>query len=577
MNYAAHPGVALKFDGRRAGLTLTLVLVVFSGLLARAVFLQGVHHEFLQQKGDQRYSRVIDLPANRGMITDRNGDPLAISTPMESIWVSSESEEALLAKSREVARLLKMDQAELEHRVRDTTNAFFPLKRQIPPDVAAKVMELRIPGVIQKREYRRFYPAGPELSHLLGFTDADNKGAEGVELAFDQTLAGTPGAKRVIKDRAGHVVEDVQSISAPQQGRDLALSIDGRLQYLAYRELKAAVATHRAKGGAIVVLDAQTGELLAVSNLPDYNPNDRDRLTGKELRNRALTDTFEPGSTLKPLTIAAALETGAWHPDTVVQTAPGVMTVGTATIHDAHPNGALTVAQVIQKSSNVGAAKIALSLKAEVMWDMFNTVGFGVVPQSGFPGEAKGRVRPYQSWRPIEQATMSYGHGIAVSLYQLVRAYTVFASAGELKPPSLLKVDGPVQGRRVLSETTARAVSDMLETVVQPGGTAPRGAVPGYRVAGKTGTAHKQQGGGYARDRYVSSFVGYAPASNPRLVIGVMIDEPTAGEYYGGTVAAPAFASLMAASLRALGVPPDAPTSVVPVLPEALPLVREDT
>ena len=426
-----------------------------------------------------------------------------------------------------------------------------------------------------KREYRRYYPAGDLTAHLIGITDVDDRGQEGIELAYQDWLAGKPGSRRVIKDRLGRVVEDAEHIRAPVEGRDLALSIDRKLQYLAYRELKAAVAQHRAKAGGIVVLDVRTGEVLALANLPAFNPNNRSTLDARRQRNRAITDTFEPGSTLKPFTIAAALEGGVIRPDSVLQTAPGYLVVGDATIHDAHPEGMLTVAQVIQKSSNVGAAKLALALPRESLWNILSGVGFGASSQLGFPGEVSGRLRAYQHWRPIEQATLSYGHGISVSLLQLARAYTIFATEGELQPLTLVRHDQSVEGKRVISPGTALAVRSMLELVVKAGGTAPRAQIMGYRVAGKTGTAHKLEGRGYAGDRYVSSFVGMAPASAPRLLVAVMIDEPSDGQYYGGTVAAPVFSRVMSEALRMLSIAPDAPlTDIVPV--DTVPEVREE-
>src|SRR5690606_37833895 len=415
-------------------------------------------------------------------------------------------------------------------------------------------VELNIPGVFLQREYRRFYPAGEVTAHLIGFTDIDDKGQEGLELAFQDVLVGKPGSRRVIKDRLGRIVEDVESISAPQEGRDLALSIDLRIQYIAYRELKAALEQHKAKAGGVVVLDAHSGEVLAMANLPSYNPNNRGRLDAQRSRNRALIDLFEPGSTLKPFTIAAALEAGVVRPETAIPTGNGRMRIGRHTINDVHPAGTLTVAQVIQKSSNVGAAKIALDLPARAMWELFAHCGFGSPPESGFPGEGSGLLRAYQRWKPIEQATMSYGHGISVSLLQLARAYTVFANAGELRPVTLLRGEKPEAGTQVISPATARAVRAMLELAVQPGGTAPRAQVAGYRVAGKTGTAHKLENGRYAAKKYVSSFVGFAPASDPRIVVAVMIDEPTGGQHYGGAVAAPVFHDIVAASLRMLSV-----------------------
>ncbi len=461
-----------------------------------------------------------------------------------------------------------MSPREIEKRLADTGRDFAFLKRQIPPEVAERVAGLHIPGLFQNREYRRYYPSGDVMAHVLGFTGADDVGQEGVELAFQDGLAGKSGSRRVIKDRLGQTVEDVESIKSAQDGHDLALALDMRIQNLAFSQLKAAVAQHRAKAGGIVVLDIDTGELLALANFPTYNPNNRNKLSGAQLRNRALTDTFEPGSTLKPFTVALALEAGRVRPDSVIQTGPGTFSIGAATIHDAHAERSLTVSQIIQKSSNVGAAKIALSLPAESMWEMFRDVGFGAVPGLGFPGEAAGKLRPYRSWRPIEQATMSFGHGISVSLVQIARAYSVFARDGELVPLSLLRVDVPPAAQRVMAPKTARAVRAMLELAVNRNGTAPRAQIMGYRVAGKTGTAHKQENGAYAADKYVSSFVGFAPASHPRLVIAVMIDEPLAGGYYGGTVAAPVFAQVMAGALRVLDVPPDGPMQPIDLPPE---------
>ena len=560
MNHAPlNPALSLKLQGWRSRLLLVLLCVMFLGLAARAAYLQGVRHDFLQQKGEARYSRVIDLPANRGVVYDRHGEPLAISTPMESVWVSPPDVNINANQLSKLAKILSVDGKEIEARLQDKQRGFVYLRRQVSPNLAAAVTALGIPGVFLRREYRRYYPAGEVMAHVLGFTGIDDNGQEGMELAFQSSLAGLPGAKRVIKDRDGRVVEDVESIKLPQDGKPLTLSIDSKIQYLAYRELKTAVQAHRAKAGAIVVLDPQSGEVIALASLPDYNPNNRLHAKPAEIRNRPVTDIFEPGSTLKPFTIAAALDAGKIKPDTLISTAPGSYVIGGRTIRDAHPHGELTVAEVIQKSSNVGSAKIALSLPAEAMWDLFISMGFGAVPHSGLPGEAAGKVRPYKTWRPIEQATMSYGHGISVSLVQLARAYIPFASGGEIKPITLLKSEVPVEGKQIISERTARSVTAMLEMAVQPGGTAPKAQVPGYRVAGKTGTAHKQSGNTYATDRYVSSFVGFAPVSMPRLVIAVMIDEPSAGQHYGGAVAAPVFSKVMGEALRSLSVAPDAP------------------
>jgi cell division protein FtsI (penicillin-binding protein 3) len=568
MNFAASPVLALTLPTWRSRFLLYVFIACFAVLLGRAVYLQGLNNDFLQAKGESRYSRVIEIPADRGRVLDRNGEALAISTPVKSIWAipgETHPGEQQLAR---LGTLLGMPPREIEKRLADTGRDFVFLKRQIAPEVAERIADLRIPGLFQNREYRRYYPNGEVTAHVLGFTGVEDIGQEGAELAFQDGLAGKPGSRRVIKDRLGQTVEDVESIRAAQDGHDLALALDVRIQNLAFSQLKAAVAQHRAKAGGVVVLDVDTGELLALANYPTYNPNNRTKLSGAQLRNRALTDTFEPGSTLKPFTVALALEGGRVRPDSVIQIAPGSLSIGAATIHDAHLERSLTVAQVIQKSSNVGAAKIALALSAESMWEMFRDVGFGAAPGLGFPGEAAGKLRPYRSWRPIEQATMSYGHGISVSLVQLARAYSVFARDGDLVPLSLLRVDVPPAGQRVISPRTAAAVRAMLEMAVNRGGTAPRAQIMGYRVAGKTGTAHKQENGAYAAEKYVSSFVGFAPASRPRLVIAVMIDEPSAGRYYGGTVAAPVFAQVMAGALRVLDVPLDGLMQPIELPPE---------
>jgi cell division protein FtsI (penicillin-binding protein 3) len=559
----------------RARVLLGLLMGAFLVLLGRALYLQVLNDDFLQQKGESRYARVLELPAHRGMITDRNGEPLAVSTPVESVWASPVDARLSAGQRRQLARLLGMDEREIARRLAAQEREFVYLKRHLPPETSAQVVQLGLPGIALKREYRRYYPDGEVTAHLLGFTDVDDRGQEGIELAYQDWLSGQPGSRRVIKDRLGQVVEDAQSVRAPVEGRDLALSIDRKLQYLAYRELKAAVVEHRAKAGGIVAIDVRTGEVLAMANVPAYNPNNRTRLDVRRARNRAVTDLFEPGSTLKPFTVAAALEARVVRPQTMVQTAPGYLIVGDATIHDAHPEGILSVAQVIQKSSNVGAAKLALSIPREQLWSVLSAAGFGSAPKTGFPGEVSGRLRDYQRWRPIEQATMSYGHGISVSLLQLARAYTIFATDGALQPLTLLKREQLASGTRVISAGTALAVRTMLESVTQAGGTAVRAQVLGYRVAGKTGTAHKLMDGVYAPDRYVSSFVGLAPASAPRLLIAVMIDEPGGEEYYGGVVAAPVFSAVMSEALRMRAVSPDAP--LAPLLPsEEAPEVREE-
>ncbi|HUF79988.1 MAG TPA: penicillin-binding protein 2 [Burkholderiales bacterium] len=573
---AASARLAVNVPPWRARLLLGMLLAWFVALGGRALYLQGLNNDFLQQKGESRYSRVIELTATRGRIVDRHNQPLAISTPVESVAASPADVKVVPDQMKRLARLLGTSSNELASRLADPDREFVYLKRQLPPEDAARVVALGIPGLFLQREYRRYYPAGEVTAHLIGFTDIDGRGQEALEIAFEEQLAGQPGNRRVIKDRRGHIVEDVESIRTPRDGQTLRLSIDSKIQYLAYRELKSAVAAHRARAGGIVVLDVVTGEVLAMVNMPSYNPNNRGKLDPRRTRNRAVTDLFEPGSTLKPFTAAAALQAGTVSADSVIQTAPGQLVIGKRVIRDAHPLGMLTVTQVIQKSSNIGTAKMALGLKPEALWALFNQVGFGLPPQSGFPGEVSGRLRAYAGWRPIEQATMSYGYGISLSLLQLARAYLVFATDGELKPVTLVRRDAPPEAVRVISPEVAHAVRRMLEMAVLPGGTAPRAQVAGYRIAGKTGTAHKLEGRSYAPDKYVSSFVGFAPASSPRLIVAVMIDEPTAGQYYGGTVAAPVFSQVIAGALRMLAVAPDAPMDNVVFPPPGAPEIGEE-
>ncbi|HUF19563.1 MAG TPA: penicillin-binding protein 2 [Burkholderiales bacterium] len=573
MRAATNPALSVRLPVWRARLLLLLVLAAFVTLAARAFYLQGLHNDFLQAEGEMRYARTVEISAHRGMITDRAGEPLAISTPVESVWASPSDADLSADQLQRLSRLLDVSVDELHRRFDGRNRDFVYLKRHLPPEQAARVVSLNLPGVFLKREYRRYYPAAEVTAHVLGFTNVDDHGQEGIELAYQNWLAGKSGSRRVIKDRLGRIIEDVESISVPQQGRELALSIDRRIQYLAFRELRDAVRAQRAQAGSVVVLDAETGEVLALANWPTYNPNNRGTVTAERTRNRAVVDLFEPGSTLKPFTAAAAIEAGYASPDSVIDVAPGRMRVGNRTIRDIHPALLLTVSEVIQKSSNVGSAKIALAMPPQNLWSVFSAVGFGAPPHSGFPGEASGRLRAYQQWRPIEHATMSYGHGISVSLLQLARAYSVFASDGVLKPLTFVRRDASPDGAQVISKRTAVAVRQMLEAVTHPGGTAVRARLAGYRVAGKTGTSHKLVDGAYARDRYVSSFVGFAPASDPRLVIAVVIDEPGEGIYYGGEVAAPVFRQIMAGALRALGVAPD---SFEEFAPSQAPLPREE-
>ena len=553
--FTESPVLQLRLPAWRSRLVALVFMGCFFVLIGRAFYLQVLNNDFLQEKGESRYRRDLQISASRGKIADRHGDVLAISTPMKSVWAVPSEARLNGPQVRQLAALLEMDVKELNRRLGSEKNFVF-LQRQLPPDIGERIAALKLPGIGQDKEYRRFYPSGEMTAHVVGFTGVDDKGLEGVELAFQGQLLGHPGSRSVIRDRRGQIVEDVGSIRPPQDGKDIRLSLDGKIQYLAYSALKQAVAENKAKAGGVVVADVKTGEILALANWPTYNPNNRERLSGAQLRNRAVTDTFEPGSTLKPFGVALALDAGKVRYDTLINCA-GKLTIGKATISDTKDHGTLSVAQIIQKSSNIGVAKIAAMMPAQQMWEMFDAVGFGQPPRRGFPGEVGGRLRPWKTWLPIEQATMSYGHGISVSLMQLVRSYMVFARDGDLIPLTLLRHDGgPLAATQIFTQQTAREVRAMLEMAAQPGGTAPQAQIPGYRVAGKTGTAHKLEGGQYAK-KYVSSFVGFAPASDPRLVIAVMIDEPTPGKHYGGSVAGPVFANVMGSALRTMGVPHD--------------------
>src|SRR5690606_26899227 len=538
-------------------------------LAARAVWLQVFSQNFLQKQGEMRYAKTIELPASRGKIFDRNGVVLASSLPARAVWAIPEQVDATPQQLAELAKLLGLGERELRRKLAEEDRTFVYLRRQVEAAVAERIAALKIAGIHQQGEYKRYYPQGETFAHVVGFTNVEDIGQEGVELARNPELAGRPGSRRVIRDRLGRVIEDVGAVREPHNGRDLALSIDSKIQFLAFDALRDAVRAHKAKAGAAVVLDAQSGEILALANWPTYNPNQRGQLSGAQLRNRVITDTFEPGSTMKPFTVALALELGEVTPGTVIQTAPGRLTIGSSTIGDAHPHGPLTVEEVVQKSSNLGTAKLARAMRARELWGLCTGLGLGQAPRIGSPGAVAGRVRPYRSWRPIEQATMSYGYGLSVSLLQLARAYTVFANDGELLPLSMFKVDSPPEGQRVVGAKTARAVRRMLELAAGPGGTAPQAQIAGYRVAGKTGTAHKRENGKYV-NKYLASFVGFAPVSDPRVVVAVMVDEPGAGKYYGGQVAAPVFARIVGDALRTLRVPPDAPMAQLVVPSEAV-------
>ncbi len=560
--FTESPVLQLALQGWRSRTVGLLLMGAFAALVGRAFYLQVINNDFLQEKGESRYLRDIEVSASRGKIVDRNGDLLAVSTPMKSIWaIPGDARTMSAAQKRQLAALLDISVRELDGKIAPEKTFVF-IKRQVPPETADRIAALKLPGVHQEKEYRRYYPTGDMTAHIVGFTGVDDKGLEGVELAFQPSLIGRHGSRTVIRDRRGSIVEDIGALKPPQDGKDIRLALDSKIQYLAYSQLKAAVEKHNAKAGGAIVLDTRTGEILALVNLPSYNPNNRERLSGAQLRNRAITDTFEPGSVMKPFTAALALELGKVRPETVINCAPGKLSIGPATISDAHPHGALTVAQVVQKSSNVGTVKMALGFPPKDMWEMLDSVGFGQAPNLGFPGEVHGRLRPWKNWRPIEQATMSYGHGVAVSLIQLARAYAIFARDGETVPLTLIRSDEPpAHGARVFSQQTAREIRTMLEMAVQPEGTAPKARVPGYRVGGKTGTAYKIEGGVYVR-KYIASFIGLAPIGDPRLVVAVMIDEPTGGAHYGGDVAGPVFSQIMGGSLRTLGIPPDDPMQV---------------
>jgi cell division protein FtsI (penicillin-binding protein 3) len=560
--YASSPLLASKTPPWRSKFLVALVGAGFCILLGRALYVQVVDAPFFLRQGEARYAHTLELPASRGRITDRNGLILAASVPAPSLWAIPKDLDAEPALRAKLAKALGYTMAELNAKLGDNQN-FAWLRRQVDEPMASEVLSLKLKGVHQLREYKRKYPEGEAVAHVVGFTNIEDRGQEGVELAFQNELTGRSGTRRVIKDRLGNVVEDIGDSVAPEDGRDLELSIDSKVQFFAYQRVRDAVAENKAKAGSVVVLDVQTGEVLALANYPSYTPGDRRNLSGAQLRNRALTDTFEPGSTMKPFIVGWAMESGRVTPDTVIQTAPGHITITGSTITDAHPHGPLTVAQVIQKSSNVGTVKMAMQMQPREMWELFSAVGFGQRPQIEFPGAVTGRLRPYKSWRPIEQATMSFGYGLSVSLYQLARAYTMFAHDGELIPVAIVKKPleagqpAPVAGVRVLSSKTAHSVREMLHMVTIEGGTAPKAQTMGYTVGGKTGTAYKQEGKGYSQKKYRAWFVGMAPAMNPRIVVAVMVDEPSNGKYFGGDVAAPVFAEVVQQTLRTMGVAPD--------------------
>ena len=576
--YTTSPLLASKTPPWRSRFLVGLVGLGFVALVGRAAYVQIINNDFFLKQGEMRYAATLPLAASRGRIIDRNGQLLAASVPSKSLAALPKAFSADRDQRRQLAKLLGMSVADLEGRLDDNPNYVW-LRRNLDEQVAKDVMALGIKGLSMQSEFRRDYPYSEAAAHIVGFTNNEERGQEGIELAFQDELQGRKGSRRVVRNRLGGVVEDMVEPVAPVDGRDIELSIDATFQSFAYQRIRDAVVMHKAKAGSVVMLDAQTGQVLALANYPSYQPDDRRNLTGAQLRNRAVTDVFEPGSTMKPFTVALAMDTGRINRNTVIQTAPGRMTIHGSTISDSHAHGNLTVAEVIQKSSNIGTAKIALTMQPREMWEIFTQAGFGQRPQVQFPGVVTGRLRPYKTWRPIEQATMSYGYGLSASLLQIARSYTVFAHDGEILPISLLKnpeigPDGRVPGVRVISKDTAAQMREMLQTAAAPGGTAPKAQVLGYSVGGKSGTAHKQEGKGYAEKKYRSWFVGLSPIKNPRIIVAVMVDEPTDGKYFGGDVAAPVFSEVVGKTLRSMGVQPD--LDVRPqIVAQTLPAVEE--
>jgi cell division protein FtsI (penicillin-binding protein 3) len=566
VRYTSSPLLASRTPVWRSKFVVAAIALAFVGLAARAAYIQVFANDFFLRQGEVRFARTLELPANRGQILDRNGLILASSVPAPSIWAIPDDVDTTGEKDklRTLAKLLDMPYADLAKKLGED-KTFVWIKRQVHADTAKEIAALNIKGIYQRKEYKRQYPEGEAAAHIVGFTNVEDNGQEGVELLFNKRLLGKPGMRHVIKDRLGRAVEDRGEVVPPVDGQDIQLSVDSKVQFFAYAKLKEAVLAQRALAGSVVVLDSVTGEVLALANYPSYVPDKRTNLTGAQLRNRALTDTFEPGSVMKPFTVGIALDKGKVKPATLIDTAPGSWTINGATIRDSHPHGALTVEQVIQVSSNVGTAKLAMQMPAKDMWETFSKAGFGQKPQVEFPGVVSGRLRPYAKWRPIEQATQSYGYGMSASLFQMVRSYTVFSHDGQIIPATLMKTTEPAVGVEVFTPQTAHAIRKMLQLAAGPGGTAPKAQTQGYSVGGKSGTAYKQQGKGYGSDgnrKYRSWFVGMAPIDKPRIIVGVMLDEPSAGQYYGGAVAAPVFSETVQQTLRLMNVQPD--MAVVP-------------
>ena len=560
IRYTASPLLTSRTPVWRSKLVVSALALGFVGLGARAAYIQVFNNDFFQRQGEVRYSRTLELPANRGRILDRNGLILASSVPSPSIWAIPEEVDLDDAQRNNLAKLLELPLAELNKKLADEDKSFVWLKRHVEPEKAKQIAEAGFKGISQRTEFKRQYPEGEAAAHVVGFTNVEDNGQEGIELLYNSTLLGRPGSRHVIKDRLGQAVEQVGESVPPVAGKDVQLSIDTKVQFFAYQKLRDAVVNNRAQAGSVVVLDANTGEVLALANYPSYNPEQRLNLSGAQLRNRALTDTFEPGSVMKPFTIGLALETGRVQTSTIIDTAPGSVTITGTTLRDTHPHGALTVEQVIQVSSNVGTTKIAMQMPASEMWETFSGAGFGQKPQIEFPGAVPGKLRPYKSWRPIEQASASYGYGLSASLFQMVRSYTVFSHDGQIIRATLLKNDEPAVGVPVFSSDTAAKVRKMLQMAAGPGGTGPKAQTAGYSVGGKSGTVYRQMGKGYGSDgnrKYRSFFVGMAPIDKPRIIVGVMLDEPSAGKYFGGEVAAPVFSQTVQQTLRVMGVQPD--------------------
>jgi cell division protein FtsI (penicillin-binding protein 3) len=567
--FSKSPVLAVRLPDWRSRVVLFVLFTAFAVLAGRALWIQVADNKFLQEQGANRYMRTQELPATRGKIFDRNGMVLASSLPVKSVSVFTEDYKANPApreKVRELAGLLEMPEAELQKKL-NSNRSYVYLKRQVEMDIVAKIEKLGIDGIDTRKEYKRFYPQGEVMAHMAGFTNVEDVGQEAMELAQQKALAGQPGSRRVIKDRLGRIVEDVGMSREPHDGKDLTLSVDSKLQYIAFNSIKNAVEKFHAKAGAAVVLDVHTGEVLALANWPTYDPNNRAHLTGEQLRNRVITDTFEPGSTLKPFTVALALDKGLITPRSTFDTGGGRYSTGGHVIRDTHPHGVIDVGTIIQKSSNIGTTKISELLSAQEMWEMFTKVGFGQAPRFGFPGAVAGRVRPYKSWPVVAKANMSFGQGISMSLLQLARAWLIFARDGDIIPLSFQKVTEKPVGQQVISPKTAAQMRVMVESVVSPEGTASQAQIAGYRAGGKTGTAQKVIDGRYSQTHYIGSFAGMVPMSNPRFVIAVMIDDPSGPFHTGGAVAAPTFAALAANALRAANVPPDSTVTDI-IIPE---------